>query len=101
MIRPAVTAVWLAAALMGAAYTLITTAQNPEHPEVNGLALAVAMLAVFAAFVVALAVYVAAQACHVPQLARRAWLRTLERRRIRRAVRERRARHRARARSAR
>lgn len=100
MSRHAVTAAWLAwlgAGLMGGAYALVAMAQNPDHPEISGPALAAAALLVYAVFVVTLALWVAAQACHVPQLARRTWLRALERYRIRRAVRERRRRHRARA----
>lgn len=88
----------LAATLAVTAYVLIASVQYDGAPAVSAAALAADVALSFAAFVVALVLYAAVRACHVSQLARRAWLRTLERYRIRRAVRERRRRHRARAR---
>lgn len=76
----------IAATLAVAAYVLIACAQNPDHPAVTATALATDVLLSFAAFVVALVLYVAARAVTPLLLARwRHW--RAVRRRVRRRAR--------------
>lgn len=90
MNHPLATALQVAAALVAAAYVLIAMAQNPDHPAVRAGELTGAALLVFAAFVVVLALYVAAK-LGFPQLLQR-WRRRAVRRTVRRMARDR-ARH--------
>lgn len=87
MSRRLTTVVELAAALAATVYILIAMAQNPDHPAVNGAELAAAVLLAFAAFVVALALYVAAT-LGFPRAVRR-WRRRAVRRAVRRMARDR------------
>lgn len=92
--------VLVAAVLAATVYILVATVQSPDAPSaVNAAKLGAVTLLAFAAFVVLLALYVAARLWIAPWLTRWHQQRTVRRqvrRRDRRIVRERRDRHRSR-----
>lgn len=87
MSRRLATAVELAAALLATVYILIAMAQKPDHPAVRPGELTIGTLLAFAAFLVALALYVAAK-LGGPRMLRR-WRRRAVRRAVRRMARDR------------
>lgn len=79
--------VTVAALLAVTAYVLIASVQNTDHPAVSAAALAAYVTLAFAAFLVALALYVAVQ-LGIPR-ARLCWRRRAGRRAVRRMARDR------------
>lgn len=77
----------LAATLAVTAYVLVASIQNPDHPAVTAAELAADVALAFAAFVVALALYVAARLGFPRAL--RWWRRRAVRRAVRRLARDR------------